>query len=87
MKLSPTTPEKIARRIHKVINSKNPPLRLPVTVDAHVFAFLRKWLPRNLFHFVMYYSLPRIFRWGEEDHYFPKEMAELLPRRGYKAGV
>lgn len=30
MRLSPTTPEKIARKIHKIINSTNPPLRLPV---------------------------------------------------------
>lgn len=70
MRLSPTTPEKIATRIHNVINSKNPPLRLPVTVDAYLFGFLRKWLPRNLYHSFMYYSLPRIFRWGEDDHYY-----------------
>lgn len=69
MRLSPTTPEKIAIRIRSVINSKNPPLRLPVTVDAYLFGFLRKWLPRNLYHSLMYYSLPRIFRWGEDDHY------------------
>lgn len=69
MRLSPTTPEKIARRIHNVINSKNPPLRLPVTVDAYLFGVLRKWLPRKLYHALMYYSLPKIYRWGEEDHY------------------
>lgn len=70
MRLSPTTPEKIATRIHRVINSKNPPLRVPVTIDAYLFGFLRKWVPRNLFHSLMYYSLPRIFRWGEDDHYY-----------------
>lgn len=70
MKLSPTTPEKIAKRIHKIINSKNPPLRSSVTVDAYLFGFLRKWLPRNLYHSLMYYSLPKIFRWGEDDHYY-----------------
>jgi short-subunit dehydrogenase len=70
MRLSPTTPEKIAKRIHKVINSKNPPLRLPVTIDAYLFGFIRKWLPRNLYHSLMYYSLPRVFRWGEDDHYY-----------------
>lgn len=70
MRLSPTTPEKIATRIQNVINSKNPPLRLPVTIDAYLFGFLRKWLPRNLYHSFMYYSLPRVFRWGEDDHYY-----------------
>lgn len=70
MRLSPTTPEEIAKKIHGVINSNHPPLRVPVTVDAYVFDFLRKWLPRNLYHALMYYSLPRIFRWGEDDHYY-----------------
>lgn len=69
MKLSPTTPEKIAQRIHKIINSENPPLRVPVTIDAYLFGILRKWLPRGWYHLLMYYSLPKIFRWGEEDHY------------------
>lgn len=90
MRLSPTTPEKIATRIHKVINSKNPPLRLPVTIDAYFFGFLRKWLPRNIYHALMYYSLPRVFRWGEDDHYYTdaeyerseirKEREEVDPR-------
>lgn len=70
MRLSPTTPEKIAERIHDIINSKNPPLRVPVTIDAHIFGFLRKWLPRKLYHSLMYFSLPKIYRWGEDDHYY-----------------
>lgn len=70
MKLSPSTSEKIARKIIKVINSKNPPLRAPVTLDAYFFGLMRKLLPRKLYHAVMYYSLPRVFRWGEDDHYF-----------------
>ena len=69
MRLSPTTPEKIARRIHKVINSKNPPLRVPVTIDAYVFGLLRKLLPRSIYHALMYYFLPKIYRWGEDEHY------------------
>lgn len=84
MRLSPTTPEKIAKRIHSVINSKHPPLRLPVTVDAYIFGFLRKWLPRNIYHSLMYYSLPKVFRWGEDDHYYTDaeyERNELLTAR------
>lgn len=76
MRLSPTTPEKIAQRIHKIINSSHPPLRVPVTIDAHFFGFLRRWLPRNLYQLLMYYSLPRIFRWGEDDHYYTDAMYE-----------
>lgn len=69
MRLSPSTPEKIARKIHKVINSANPALRVPVTVDAYFFGLIRKLLPRSLYHALMYYSLPKVFRWGEDEHY------------------
>lgn len=69
MQFSPSTPEKIAKKIHKVICSKNPPLRIPVTIDALFFGLIRKLLPRKLYHALMYYTLPRIYRWGEDDHY------------------
>lgn len=69
MRLSPSTPETIAHKIHKVINSGNPPLRVPVTLDAYFLGLIRKLLPRSLYHALMYYSLPRIFRWGEDEHY------------------
>lgn len=76
MQLSPSTPEKIARKIHKVIDSPNPPLRVPVTIDAYFFGLIRKLLPRRLYHFLMYYSLPKVFRWGEDDHYHMDEEYE-----------
>lgn len=70
MKLSPSTPAEIAKKIHKVINSENPPLRIPVTLDAYFFGLIRKFLPRSIYHALMYYSLPKVFRWGEDDHYY-----------------
>jgi hypothetical protein len=70
MRFSPATPETIAKKIHKVINSDNPPLRVPVTIDALIFGLIRKFLPRKLYHMLMYYSLPKIYRWGEDDHYY-----------------
>ncbi|MGE0634313.1 MAG: SDR family oxidoreductase [Pseudobdellovibrionaceae bacterium] len=69
MRLSRSTPEKIARKIRKVIESSDPPLRVPVTIDAYFFGLIRKLLPRRLYHGLMYYSLPKVFRWGEDDHY------------------
>lgn len=69
MKLSPSTPAQIAKKIHKVLESDNPPLRIPVTVDAYFFGLIRKILPRSVYHALMYYSLPKVFRWGEDDHY------------------
>lgn len=69
MKLSPSTPEKVAKKIHKIIKSENPPLRAPVTIDAYFFGLIRKLLPRAIYHAFMYYSLPKIYKWGEDDHY------------------
>lgn len=69
MKLSPSTPEDIAKKIRKVVDSENPPLRVPVTLDAYFFGIVRKLLPRSMYHAIMYYSLPKVFRWGEDDHY------------------
>lgn len=65
MALSPATPEKVAHKIYQVMKSKNPPLRVAGTVDAHIFAILRKFLPRRLYHTLLYYSLPRVLRWGD----------------------
>lgn len=70
MNLSPSTPETIAKKIYKVIEDQNPPLRLPVTIDAYFFGLVRKLLPRGIYHALMYYSLPKIFKWGEDDHYY-----------------
>ncbi|MGE4131204.1 MAG: SDR family NAD(P)-dependent oxidoreductase [Bdellovibrionales bacterium] len=69
MRLSPATPESIARKIRRLIESRRPALRVPVTIDAHIFALLRKFLPRGFYHRLMYLLLPRIYRWGEDDHY------------------
>lgn len=70
MNLSSSTPETIAKKIHRIIGSENPPLRVPVTLDAYFFGLLRKLLPRGLYHALMYYSLPKIYKWGEDEHYF-----------------
>ncbi len=84
MRISPSTPEKIAKKIHRVIDSKNPPLRKPVTIDALIFGLIRKLLPRKIYHALMYYLLPQIFRWGEDEHYhldseYEKSEIQRLP--------
>lgn len=78
MKRSPSTPRDIASKIVKVINSPNPPLRVPVTLDAYFFGLIRKLLPRKMYHTIMYYALPRVFRWGEDEHYFMDAQNERL---------
>lgn len=60
------TPEKVARIIYKTINRKNPPLRIPGTFDAYLFYLLRRLCPRNLYHKLLYKSLPHINKWGKK---------------------
>ncbi len=67
MKFSPTRPENIARRIVRTMNSGKPPLRVPATLDAWFFFYLRKFLPRRLYHAVLYRGLPNIKSWVDQD--------------------
>jgi short-subunit dehydrogenase len=68
------TPESVARRIHKAMEAKRPPLRVYATPDALVFASLRRRLPRRLYHRALYHALPGIRRWG------PKQKPRKLQR-------
>ncbi len=64
MRLSPATPESVARKVLRVIERAKPPLRLPATLDASLFALLRRLLPRPMYHWVLYRMLPGIRYWG-----------------------
>ncbi len=67
MRLSVTTPKHIATRILKVIRTENPPLWIPATLDALVFYYLRRFLPRKLLLPLLFATLPRARHWGK-DH-------------------
>ena len=58
------TPEKVAYRILKVMRARNPPLRVPATVDAHVFSMVRRLVPRRLYHIMLHRLLPNVRSWG-----------------------
>lgn len=58
------TPEKIAKKIEYLMEMSSPPLRMRVTLDAIVFAFIKKILPSSIFHRVMLLFLPGTHRWG-----------------------
>ena len=60
---SPTTPEKIAAQILKVMRHPDPRLRVSATYDAVIFRLLRRLLPQRLYHYVLYRSLPEISHW------------------------
>ena len=63
MLLSWATPESIAEKIIKTMRQRHPKLRIPATIDAHLFSIIRRILPRNLYHWVLYSNLPEIKTW------------------------
>ena len=65
MGLSRLTPEKVAQKIFCVIRRQNPPLRVPATLDAVIFYYLRRLLPRRLLHPFLFYCLPNSRHWGK----------------------
>lgn len=64
MGLSFTTPQSVARKILKVIRTQNPPLWIPVTIDAKIFYYLRRFVPRALLLLLLFAVLPSVRKWG-----------------------
>ena len=66
MNYSFTSPEEIAKIVFKVIRTENPKLRVAATFDAKVFYYLRRWIPRSLFHKMLFLALPNARSWGKK---------------------
>lgn len=66
MRISPTTPEGIARLVLKVIQTQNPPLWITATYDASFFYYLRRMLPRRILLPFLFAFLPGARRWGKK---------------------
>lgn len=64
MQRSMATPESVAQVVYKSLRKKNPPLRIPATLDAHLFTWIRRFMPRPIYHRVLYMLLPKIRSWG-----------------------
>lgn len=65
MKRSFATPESVARTIIRTIERKNPPLRVPATLDAILFHWMRRCLPQRAYHALLYAALPGVRNWGK----------------------
>lgn len=63
MKYSLSTPESIADLILSTINHPNPRLRILATLDAWLFFWIRRLLPRKFYHALLYRSLPGVKEW------------------------
>jgi NAD(P)-dependent dehydrogenase (short-subunit alcohol dehydrogenase family) len=66
MRWSRATPQRVARTIIRTMHRRRPPLRVAATTDAWLFAAMRRMLPRSLYHWILYRSLPRISAWGSQ---------------------
>ena len=64
MERTVATPEKVSACVVRTLRKANPPLRVYATPDAHLFALLRRLLPRGMYHWVLYRALPDVRRWG-----------------------
>ena len=64
-RLTRATSESVACTIVRTIHRRRPPLRVPATLDARAFFYLRRVLPRKLYHRVLYSSLPKVRTWGD----------------------
>jgi hypothetical protein len=75
MKASRATPESVAKVVLKTMRRKRPPLRVPATFDARAFALLRRIVPRNTYHWLLYKMLPQVDTWGPSS----KRLSALPP--------
>ncbi len=67
MKRTPCTSADVAKRIFKICRRKRPPLRAAGTPDATIFYYLRRMLPRFMYHKLLFRTLPGIKTWGPTD--------------------
>jgi short-subunit dehydrogenase len=61
------TPLSVASKILKVIEKGSSPLRVPATIDAHLFSWLRRLLPREMYQQILFRCLPNVKAWVSED--------------------
>lgn len=66
MSMSFTRPPSIAKLVLKVIRTENPPLWIPATLDALLFYYLRRFVPRRILLKLLFAGLPRVRRWGHK---------------------
>lgn len=66
------TPESVARTVVHTIERKNPPLRVAGTFDARFFSLMRRVMPRRLYHWFLYLSLPNVNSWGPKRPKLPE---------------
>jgi short-subunit dehydrogenase len=64
MRISLTTPENIAKTVLRTIRTENPPLWIPATLDASLFYYIRRLVPRRFLLPLLFLALPKARLWG-----------------------
>ncbi|MEM1227771.1 MAG: SDR family NAD(P)-dependent oxidoreductase [Planctomycetota bacterium] len=64
MRRALATPESVAAKVVRVVQSKRPPLRVYGSLDAVAFSMLRRFMPRRFYNWILYRNLPNIRQWG-----------------------
>lgn len=65
MRWSSATPEKIAKLVLRVIQTEHPPIWIPATIDAFIFSYLKRFVPRRLLLPLLFAALPGASKWGK----------------------
>ncbi|MEM7180864.1 MAG: SDR family oxidoreductase [Spirochaetota bacterium] len=73
MGIAYASPETLAQKLYKLMQAKNPPIRVAATIDALFFAYIRRFLPRKLYHYILYRFLPNIKEWEAHAKTFSKK--------------
>ena len=64
MKRTKSTNQSVSEAILRVINRRNPPLRVFVTIESWILFWVRKVLPPTLYHWFIFKMLPNHNHWG-----------------------
>ncbi|HRO66925.1 MAG TPA: SDR family oxidoreductase [Pseudobdellovibrionaceae bacterium] len=66
MGFSFTTPASVARKVLKTMQREKPPLWIPATIDATIFYYLRRFVPRRILLELLFATLPRVRMWARK---------------------
>jgi hypothetical protein len=80
------TPDSIAKKIVRTMHRRRAPLRVPATIDAWLFGWIRRFAPRPLYHWLLYRGLPGVRRWGEPPPRLPSAGAVTGEEQGEACG-
>ncbi|MEK6556014.1 MAG: SDR family NAD(P)-dependent oxidoreductase [Bdellovibrionota bacterium] len=86
MKLTWAKPKYIANRIVNLLERKNPPLRVALTADVFIFSLMKRILPSQLFHSILFWLLPDSLKWGhrEKQRFNKRVPVEASARRTHR---